>query len=121
MPELYAAAAAGTGLIRRPTSSESPAAATPSAPAARPADQRAPRRRHAQRAGRQERRLVGAEPRAARAGAPRRERAAQLVAGEDPGEDDAHALRAEAPAHERDGRRHRRHPVEAVEDDEGDE
>ena len=53
--------------------------------------------------------------------APGGERGADLVGGEHPAEHDAGALAAERLAAERDGGRHGRHPVEAVEDDEHDQ
>ena len=71
--------------------------------------------------GRDEGRLVVAEPGAGGAGAPGGDGGAELVGAEDPAEDDADVLASERLGRDRDRRRHGRDPVEPVEDDEGDQ
>ena len=84
-----------------------------------PSDQQAQHRcGDTELAGDHERRRVRPEPGTAGAGTPRRERAAQLMGGEHPREDDTDPFGAEPLSAYRDRRWDGRDPVEAVEDDE---
>src|SRR5215213_1866685 len=69
----------------------------------------------AESAGGEERREVGCEPRTRQAGPVGRARRAELVAGENPAEDEAGVLASEPRRSELHGRRHGGDPVEAVE------